>query len=241
MATMTAPLDPAREISIAAAADLHGHLPQVGPCDLLLLAGDLAPYAIERDPERCRTWFATEFAAWLEDVAPAETIAIAGNHDFWAQDLPAGVHRRLFDVDWTFLQDAETTTHSGLRVYGSPWTRAKYDSAFEAPPQELARIWQAIPEDLDVLVVHGPPHGHGDQLAEADGVSHMGTAELLAAVERTQPRLVIYGHAHQGYGYRAALGASARTEPGTRLANVSVRTDYLGGLHRVSELRLPAR
>jgi predicted phosphohydrolase len=226
------------EITIAAAADLHGHLPAVGPCDLLLLAGDLAPYAIERDAARCEAWFTTEFADWLAAVAPAETIAIAGNHDFWAEAIPSGVHERLFGVDWTYLADAATTTRSGLRVYGSAWTPAKYDSAFEAPVDELARIWRAIPEGLDVLMVHGPPLGHGDELADADGTDHMGTDALLAAITRTRPRLVVYGHAHQGAGYRAELPASPQTTASTQLANVSVRTDYLGALHSVSQLHL---
>ena len=228
---MDAPVSPP-EILITAAADLHGHLPELGPCDLLLLAGDLAPYEIERDPAACREWFASEFAAWLRAGGDPETIAIAGNHDFWAQDIPAGVHERLFDVGWTFLRDAETTTRSGLRVYGSPWTRDDYDSAFEAPTPELSRIWAAIPSGLDILLVHGPPCHHGDELADGDDVIHMGTDEMVEAIARTRPRLVVFGHAHQANGYRAEV------PEGTRLANVSVRTDYVGGLTRVSELRL---
>jgi Icc-related predicted phosphoesterase len=223
----------ARETVIAAAADLHGELPEVPACDLLVLAGDLVPYAVEHDHARSAEWFATHFTHWLEDAPAREVVAIAGNHDFWATEIPAGVHERLFGAPWTFLRDAETTTATGLRVYGTPWTPDVYTSAFEAPVGELARIWSQIPAGVDVLIVHGPPRGHGDQLAEADAEpTRMGTVELLAAITRARPRLVLYGHAHQGSGYRA------EDPPGTRLANVTVRTDYTGGLHAVSTFRL---
>jgi predicted phosphohydrolase len=221
-----------RELTVVAAADLHGHLPELRPCDLLVLAGDLVPYEIERDADLCSAWFASEFAEWIAAGGAPETVAIAGNHDYWAQGVPAGAHERLFGVDWTFLRDAAVTTRSGLRVYGTPWTRDDYGSAFEAPVSELSRIWAAIPEGLDILITHCPPRGHGDELADNGETIHMGTDEMAAAIARARPRLVLYGHAHQAHGYRA------EDPEGTRLANVSVRTDYAGGLHGVSGLRL---
>jgi 3',5'-cyclic AMP phosphodiesterase CpdA len=224
-----------REITVVAAADLHGHLPAVGPCDLLVLAGDLAPYDIERDRARCEAWFAGAFADWLAGSGAAETVAIAGNHDFWAEGLPGGAHAQLFGADWTYLQDAALTTRSGLEVYGTPWTRDDYDSAFEAPVEDLARRWAAIPGGLDILITHCPPHGHGDEVTEAGATTHMGTEAMAAAIARARPRLVVYGHAHQAHGYRA------EDPSGTRLANVSVRSDYAGGLGDVSELALVAR
>jgi hypothetical protein len=223
------------EIVIGALADLHGELPPVPACDLLLLAGDLVPYAVERDPELTRDWFAGEFAQWLTDSPAEEVVGIAGNHDFWATDIGTGGHARLFGANWTYLQDAAITTRSGLTVYGSPWTPDVYGTAFEAPAGELERIWSAIPAGLDVLLVHCPPRGSGDQLTEDGVFSHMGSPELLAAVARTRPRLVLFGHAHQAWGYRA------EEPPGTTLANVTVRTDYRGGLHRPSQFTYSSR
>jgi hypothetical protein len=223
-----------RDIVIGAAADLHGELPEIGACDLLLLAGDLVPYAVERDPELTREWFAGAFSEWLADSPAAEVVGIAGNHDFWAPQIGAGVHERLFGANWTYLQDAALSTRSGLAVYGTPWTPDVYGTAFEAPAAELARIWSAIPGGLDVLLVHCPPRGYGDQLTEDGDSTEMGAPELLDAVARAQPRLVLFGHAHQAWGYRA------EEPPGTTLANVTVRTDYAGGLHRPSRFVLSA-
>ncbi|HET9074621.1 MAG TPA: metallophosphoesterase [Solirubrobacteraceae bacterium] len=227
-------------ITIAAAGDLHGHLPAIPPADLLLIAGDIAPPAIERDPEAVRSWFAAEVAPWRDALAVPEVIAIPGNHDFWAQDLGRGAHTDLFGISWTLLIDAETRSASGLRIYGTPWTRNDYGSAFEAPLTELATRLAPVPEDgLDVLLIHCPPYGHGDEIGEPPAQTHMGTHEIAATVARTRPRLALYGHAHQGHGYRHRTG----TGTGTELANVSVRTDYAGGLraaHLISLSRPPS-
>jgi hypothetical protein len=55
-----------------------------------------------------------------------------------------------------------------------------------------------IPDDTDVLITHGPPHGVLD--AAMDGFL-CGCEELLDAVTtRVKPRLHIFGHIHEGYG-----------------------------------------
>jgi hypothetical protein len=46
---------------VRGASDLHGQLPVVDPCDVLLLAGDLVPLEVQEDDERSKRWFSDVF------------------------------------------------------------------------------------------------------------------------------------------------------------------------------------
>jgi hypothetical protein len=209
---------------VAALADLHGRLDGVvvPPCDLVVIAGDLSPYAWKQAPSQV-PWLDAVFAPWLERVAAtagAPVVGIAGNRDFaWWWD------RRVFErLPWTYLRDGEATI-AGARVYGSPWcprrgARPKPDEPQPPSPplpsgatvphwpprgrggvfmaadeEELATHFDAIPAGIDVLLTHTPPLGHGDLTAAGD---HVGSSALAAAIERAQPPLAVFGHIHEG-------------------------------------------
>jgi hypothetical protein len=219
-------------VRVAALADLHGRLEGVvvPPCDLVVIAGDLAPYSWKQGPDQV-PWLEIVFAPWLEQVAAqagAPVVGIAGNRDFaWWWD------RRVFEkLPWTYLQDAEVTL-AGARVYGSPWcprrrARPKGDEPQPpAPPlpkgakvphwpprgrggvfmggseEELAEHFGASPEGTDVLITHTPPRDHGDLTSTNE---HVGSTALLEAIEQRQPVLAVYGHIHEGRGAPTRVG-----------------------------------
>jgi Icc-related predicted phosphoesterase len=183
-------------MKVVAVSDLHGNLPSIPPCDLLLLAGDLAPLRNHKLPYQAE-WLDKTFRAWLERVPARKVIGVAGNHDFIFEQAPESVPR---DLPWTYLQDSGTTWE-GLRIWGTPWQPWFYDWAFNLHEPELAPKWALIPADTDVLVLHGPPYGYGDGVPERDGnVRHCGSPSLLARIEAIGPRLVTFGHIHEGRG-----------------------------------------
>jgi Icc-related predicted phosphoesterase len=76
-------------------------------------------------------------------------------------------------------------------------------------PTALERVFSLIPADLDVLVCHSPPYGYGDRAFSlgsrvdwpgGEGRVHLGSRALLPALDRAQPRLVVYGHIHEDHG-----------------------------------------
>jgi predicted phosphodiesterase len=186
---------------IVALSDIHGYLPTYLPaCDLLLLAGDLCPIT-DHSPSFQAWWLGGEFRSWLEQRQARKIVGIAGNHDFVFEQLPEIVPR---DLPWTYLQDAGIEWE-GLKIWGTPWQPWFLDWAFNADPAKLQRQWSLIPEDTDILIVHGPPWSYGDSVpagepATAGGFRHAGCPHLLERIKEIQPRLVVFGHIHEGRG-----------------------------------------
>jgi Icc-related predicted phosphoesterase len=178
-------------------ADLHGFLPAVPPCDVLVVAGDICPTEDER-PETQRRWLSSTFARWLSEVPAEAVVGVAGNHDFVGESDPSA----LRDLDWHYLED-DAVEVEGVSVYGSPWTSRFQDWAFMLTEEELAQRWDSIPAAIDVLCVHSPPLGYGDWIS-----GHaIGSPSLLSAIDARAPRLCAFGHVHAGYG-RWQRGAS---------------------------------
>lgn len=195
--------------TIVAISDQHGILPDIPECDLLLIAGDITPVS-NHDPSYQAEWLDRDFRRWLEEVPARQTIFVAGNHDFVFQDLPDSVPR---DLPAVYLQDSGFEWE-GFKVWGSPWQPIFFDWAFNLDEAGLKRKWQLIPNDTDILVLHGPPHTYGDGVPERGGVRRTGSPALRKTIEKIQPRLVVFGHIHEGRG-EWRIGA-------TVLANVTI-------------------
>lgn len=178
---------------VVAISDLHGlDVPDVPPCDLLIVAGDCLGGAFSQGRLQQRRAPIDRFRSWLERQ-PAETIVgIAGNHDYIAEREPAVVR----DLPWIYLQD-EGCVVDGVKVWGSPWATRFGSWAFMLPEDQLAMKWALIPDDTEILVVHGPAHGVLDK-AWRDHVGSISLRERLR--ELPALRLFACGHIHESYG-----------------------------------------
>ena len=203
---------------LRAISDLHGHLPDVAPCDVLAIAGDVCPH-FGRHPGTPvdllgqARWLDTTFRAWLDAVPADHVVATLGNHDFVGQ--PNAVATVPADLRWSLLIDAGTTV-AGLQCWGSPWSPWFNGWAFNAPRSDpgesfLRDRWSQVPPGTDVLIVHGPPRGYGDR---TDAGQHVGSDSLTARIAEVEPRLSLHGHIHAAHG-RWTLGP-------TTIANVTV-------------------
>lgn len=207
-------------MKICAVSDLHGYLPEIPECDLLLIAGDSSPISLS-DPDHQGAWMNSHFAAWLRRLPAEDIVWIAGNHDTWIERR--GVGRKLSHLpNVTYLQDHWTEV-GGLKVYGSPWTRGVgLPSSWWA--FDLLTIpggadpFAAIPQDVDIVLTHSPPLGIGDLVSRGQRV---GSEELYQRLAQVEPRLVVTGHIHEDYGVR-------RLRPGleTIVANAALLDEH---------------
>lgn len=140
---------------------------------------------------------AEEFAEWFGEQPHKHKICIAGNHDGCFETVPT-IARDIMQRHWvTYLEDSGVTI-DGIKFWGSPITPEFNNWYFNrARGAQIKRHWDLIPDDTDVLITHGPPHGVLDKCPMS-----VGCEELLKAVQRVQPRIHAFGHIHEGGGAR---------------------------------------
>lgn len=177
---------------VCAISDLHGFLPPIEACDLLLLAGDLCPVR-DHSLQAQREFLDGPFRGWLETLPAKHIVGVAGNHDFIFERAPEMVAN---DLPWRYLQDSATQV-DGLTIYGTPWQPWFCDWAFNLYQRDLKEKWELIPDRLDILLLHAPPAGFGD-LTETG--NRTGSPSLLARIEQVKPKLVVFGHIHEAFG-----------------------------------------
>lgn len=184
-------------------SDLHGSLPVLPPqkeWDLCLIAGDICPdltsrYMVERHERAIlqARWMNTTFDPWL----PILSFFTWGNHDRVGVEFPHLLTRKLQNRIMV-----DRLLHVGgddLSIWFSPWSNSfGWTQAFMKEPHLLAAHYDLIPKGTDVIVSHAPPYGILDTVAP--GAKHLGSRELLLAIDYVRPKVVVCGHIHGGYG-----------------------------------------
>lgn len=165
--------------------------------DVLIHAGDATVRGTVEEIAGFNRWFARQ--------PHKHKIFVAGNHD-WLFETNPRVAESLLDDKIIYLRDSEAEI-ANLKIYGSPWTPRFFDWAFNANRgAEMREKWERIPETVDVLITHGPPHGILDRVARLDSFENTGCEELRERVEVIKPRLHVFGHIHEDFGSVEKIG-----------------------------------
>lgn len=225
---------------IVATSDLHGHLPVIPECDLLIIGGDVTPVE-NHDRKYQADWIRGTFAEWL-DEQPAEVITwVGGNHDFVLQDW-RNKRQKLINIPGLYLDNevgdiyvSEKLEVKSLKIYGTPMSNRFGDWAFMAEEDKLREIYKQIPRDIDILITHGPPFGHGDLIPAVswsaskrgwDNLAHgerVGSTSLLNQLQYEDwPNLkfVVTGHIHEDYGKHMLKMIDGREVPVYNVAHM---------------------
>lgn len=170
--------------------------------DLLIHSGDATVKGTDNE--------VIEFAYWFSRLPHKRKLFIAGNHD-WLFELDNRTARFILsDSNIFYLQDSAVEI-DGLKIYGSPWQPRFFDWAFNLNRgPELAEKWAIIPNDIDILITHGPPNGILDAVPRSWGIDYTGCEELRKRVEEIASygrlKLHVFGHIHCGYGVHEEYG-----------------------------------
>lgn len=187
-------------------SDTHG---MHGILNLPLPEGDIIIHSGDLGENMTDT---RNFLHWFDSLPHKYKIFIAGNHDkFIERRLEDFYHyydyyrrrKKEGEGQITFLFD-QMVEFEGVKIYGSPWTRNLPNWAFQVADDQAAKCWSKVPDDIDILVTHGPAYGIGDavspQYLRGREDPHVGCKALLARVKEVKPKIHVFGHIHEGAG-----------------------------------------
>ena len=204
--SLSSALPPVRFVHVS---DTHHHHKNVllPPGEVLLHTGDLVGNYGDRDIFR----HLRDFVDWLHKISSRFRliVVIAGNHDTLLDEQryprDAAKAKKPFVASLpsnaVYLENT-LVEYQGLKIWGSPTVSCREETlgkrylsnAFERRRAERQQIWSKIPEGLDVLMTHVPPHQIGS--------SECGCELLLDRLEqlREPPRFHCFGHDHDYFG-----------------------------------------
>jgi len=175
--------------------------------DTLIFAGDLMNNGHS-------VYEVHDFLRWFMSQDYDNLIFIAGNHEKRFEDNPEDTAEILKEYEdlVTYLQDNSCIISNeegeSFNIYGSPWQPEFYNWAFNLPKDgaELTAKWEAIPDNTDILVTHGPPYGILDTSGHPYNETGLGCAILRKRVDLIKPKIHIFGHIHGSYGHEKING-----------------------------------
>ena len=143
-----------------------------------------------RNLPECRAFF-----EWYTSLPIESKFFVPGNHSTAFERgllTPADYPQVRFLVH-------EACEWRGWKIFGTPYTPLFFNWAYMKPRPDLDAVWQTIPDDIDILLSHGPPKGIRDVTRDwkTKDPIHVGSKSLTRHVlERIRPKYHAFGHIH---------------------------------------------
>ena len=204
-------------------SDTHGHhdkypMQRFEGIDVVAHSGDCSnhynPYLNEQEVR--------SFIEWYKNVPVKYKIYVAGNHD-------TSIERRLItpgdfaEAGIIYLEN-QSTIIDGIKFYGCPFTPTFGTWSFMKARDKMHKVWQAMPDDTQVLITHGPPKGVRD--LSFDRQNNLEMCGDLSLAKRCYTlkdtlRLVCFGHIHNMDGIEYNQGVSQYSHTSTIFSNAA--------------------
>ena len=158
--------------------------------DILIHAGDISYRGTIQEIYPFLEWFAAQNYK--------HKILVPGNHDRGFEKAYGVFEDECKRKGITLLNDSGIEVE-GIKVWGSPIQPEFCSWAFNRERgEQIKKHWDLIPEDTELLITHGPPKDMGDETTRRERV---GCEDLWNKILKTQVKLHVFGHIHEGRGY----------------------------------------
>jgi len=195
-------------MKICIISDTHNKYNQLvmPDADMIIHCGDATSVGYEYEVKNFFKWFSK-----LKQYK--YKIVIAGNHDWFYERTPQFI-REVVPNNVTYLEDSGAEIE-GIKFYGTPVQLEFCNWAFNRSEEKLAKYWEAIPDDTDVVITHSPPFNILDY---SPMCGHKGSPSLANEITmRIKPKIHCFGHIHHSHG--------VVEQDGIKFVNASVLND----------------
>ena len=170
----------------------HGLLDIPENIDIVIHSGDATnpkdPYLSEDEMQN--------FIYWYSLLPIKHKVFVAGNHDvciernFIKKDDFERAGIIYLENDWIEIERFKIWGSPITPTFGSGW-------AFNKNRAKTHEIWKHIPDNTDVVVVHGPPRGVLDLSYNRENeLEFCGDTSLKKRMLDLKPKLCLFGHIH---------------------------------------------
>ena len=129
-------------------------------------------------------------------VEPNNFILVPGNHDTPFENQLDDCIQLLKGVEILINQTIE---RFGIKIHGAPQTPIYGSYSFMDKDLYLGKYWNLIPDDINILLSHGPAYGILDYVRRGINVGSQTLRYKLDGMPNLS--LHCFGHIHEGRGY----------------------------------------
>ena len=235
----------------------HNHLNIPEGIDLVIHTGDCSNHRSPYENE----WEVKNFLMWYENLDIPNKIYIPGNHDtsiekglVKASDfISRGIH--LLNHDWISIDvnsGWSSLANSGkvgstvvpsktIKIFGSPYTPTFGDWSFMKSRETINRVWETIPEGMDIIGVHGPCKGILDlSYNRVNELEFCGDGALRKHILNLKPKYFLSGHIHNfediintGFRYLPEYGITFSNAAGVTDRRFNLGITYHGNIFEI--------
>lgn len=165
----------------------HSKINEFPEADIFIFAGDFTNRGSLRS--------ADQFNQWLGSLPYEHNIVICGNHeigfDHKSKEEIQKILSNAIYLDQNFVEI------NGVKIWGEPRQPEFRNWAFNKKFDDMKNCWELIPDDIDILLTHGPPKDYGDRTSDGRNV---GCVYLNQFIKKNKIPYIVCGHIHEARG-----------------------------------------